>query len=140
MQLTLRSLTVLSPDEVALTVADDAGVEVTFRFTGAQIDGRIVGASGELEFCARYRCVPGPALPMWPEQLAIAALRAVRDPLPDAGTAAVLNAQVREELARRWRPAASGLTTRDSRNRGWPCGPTAPGRCGIGGYDAHDKA
>jgi hypothetical protein len=34
MQLTLRSLTVLSPDEVAITLADDAGAEVTFRFAG----------------------------------------------------------------------------------------------------------
>ena len=100
MQLTLRSLTVLSPEEVAITLADDAGTEATFRFTVEQVQGIWV-ASGEPAFDARYRCVPGPALPMWPEQLAIAALQAVRQPLPDAEAAAPLNAQVREELHRR---------------------------------------
>jgi hypothetical protein len=113
MQLTLRSLTVLSPDEVAITLADDAGAEVTFRFTGDQAHGIWV-ASGEPAFNARYRCTPGPALPLWPERLAIAALRAVREPLPDAGTAALLNARFREELDRKWPPTASELTTQDT--------------------------
>lgn len=100
MQLTLRSLTVLSPDEVAITLADDTGTEATFRFTVKEADGIRI-ASGEPEFNARYRCTPGPALPLWPERLAIAASLAVREPLPDAETAAALNAQIREDLNRR---------------------------------------
>ena len=38
---------------------------------------------------------------MWPEQLAIAAMHAVREPLPDAETATLLHAQVREEIKQR---------------------------------------
>jgi|SRR5215469_7158410 len=130
MQLTLRSLTVLSPDEVAIMLVDDAGDEVTYRFTVEQVD-RIWVDSGEPDSInARYRCVPGPALPMWPERLTIAALRAVREPLPDAETAAVLNAQVREGLNRKW-PTASELTTQDTRWWVWLRDEVHPAPCNI---------
>ena len=99
MQLTLRSLTVLSPDEVAITLVDDVGDEVTYRFTLMQA-GKIWVIQGEPAF-ERYRLVPGPSSPMWPEQLAMAALRAVREPLPDVEELALLTTQAREELARR---------------------------------------
>lgn len=101
MQLTLRSLTVLSPDEVAITLADDAGVEITCRFTFEQAGGISVVQS-ESAFSERYRLVPGPSLPMWPERLAMEAFRAVREPFPDAEALDLLNTQVREELHRRW--------------------------------------
>jgi hypothetical protein len=106
MQLTLRSLTVLSPDEVAITLADDAGDEVTFRFSITDAHGTWV-VNGEAAFSDRYRLVPGPSLRIWPERLAHAALMAVREPLPDAEELALLTAQVREELDRRWRSTAS---------------------------------
>jgi len=106
MQFTLRSLTVLSPHEVAITLVDDAGDEVTFRFSAAEARGILV-VSGEAAFSDRYRQVPGPALPMWPEKLAYAALKAVREPFPDDEAVALLTAQVREEVASRWRAAAS---------------------------------
>jgi hypothetical protein len=96
----------LSPDEVAITLADDVGDEVTFRFSVTDAHGIWV-ANGEAAFSEQYRLVPGPSLPMWPERLALAALQAVREPLPDAEELAFLTAQVREELARRWRPTAS---------------------------------
>jgi hypothetical protein len=62
---------------------------------------------GEEAFDGRYRLVPGPALPLWPERLAVAALKAVREPLPDAEALSRLQEQVREELERRWRSTAS---------------------------------
>jgi len=108
MQLTFRSLTVLSPDEVAITLVDDAGEEVTFLFTGDQ-----TGVTGEPAWDGHYRLVPGPSLPLWPERLAAAALRAVREPLPDAETLALLTAQASKtwngdgRLARRHAHAAS---------------------------------
>jgi hypothetical protein len=88
---------------------------VTFRFSLTDAHGIWV-VNGEPAFTERYRLVPGPSLPIWPERLAVAALRAVREPLPDAETAALLTAQVREELDRRWRSTASGLTTHDTRS------------------------
>lgn len=101
MPLTFRSLTLLSPVEVAITLVDDGGEEVTFLFTGEQHQGGI-SAIGEPAFDGHYRLVPGPSLPMWPERLATAALRAVREPLPDAETLALLTAQGLEDLERRW--------------------------------------
>jgi hypothetical protein len=101
MPLTFRSLTVLSPDEVAITLVDDAGAGVTFWFTGDDPNG-IWGAIGEEAFDGRFRLVPGPSLPLWPERLAVAALKAVREPLPDAETLALLTAQGLEDLERRW--------------------------------------
>lgn len=102
----LADLTVLSPDKVAITLANETSAQVTFRFTAEQAHGVWV-ASSEPAFSARYRCVPGPALPLWPERLTLAALRAVREPLPDAETADQLNAQVREELHRKRPPTAN---------------------------------
>jgi hypothetical protein len=104
--LTFRSLTVLSPVMVAITLVDDAGEEVTFRFTGDD-SGGIWCANGEEAFDDRYRLVPGPALPLWPERLALAALKAVREPLPDAEALSRLQEQVREDLERRWRSTGS---------------------------------
>ena len=101
-ELTMRSLVVLSPDEVAITLADEAGAEVTFRFTGTQAGGiRVI--NGDQAFRDRYRPVPGPALPMWPERLAGAALSAVREPLPAGEALDELTRQARRELGERWR-------------------------------------
>jgi hypothetical protein len=106
MHLTLRSLTVLSPHEVDIALADDAGNEATFRFSLTDAHG-IWCINGESAFSERYRLVPGPSLPMWPEQLAYAALKAVREPFPDDEALARLNARVQEKLARKWRATAS---------------------------------
>jgi hypothetical protein len=105
--LTLRSLTVVSPTEVDTVFADDAGAEVSFRFTG-DLTGDVLAVSGEPAFSDRYRRVPGPSLPLWPERLAAAALRAAREPLPAGETLDGLIEHAGEELRERWRQTGQG--------------------------------
>ncbi|TDD38146.1 hypothetical protein E1287_06240 [Actinomadura sp. KC06] len=99
--LTLRSLTILSDNEVAMVFIDSAGEEMTYRFTSTDTD-QIKVINGEDSFSSQYRQVPGPATPMWPERLASQALQAYQDPLPAGETLERLRTECHEELHRRW--------------------------------------
>jgi hypothetical protein len=99
--LTFRSLTVVSDNEVDLIFDVDDGDAVRFRFTVDDSAGLPV-TNGPPEFQRAYRMVPGPGFPMWFEQAALAAWRAHREPLPAGRRLEQLNADVQEELERRW--------------------------------------
>jgi hypothetical protein len=102
MSLTLRSLTFISENEIALVFdPDPPGEPVTVQFTIHQT--RVVDVvSGSPEFSRRYRAVPGPALPDWPEQLVGAAWRARQEPLPDGAELDELIEDVRRQLTDAW--------------------------------------
>ena len=100
--LTFRSLTVVSDNEVDLTFDADDGDTVTFRFAVSETANRLAVTNGPPAFAQEYRQVPGPAIPTWPEQLALAALHARREPLPAGRQLDRLKAEVAEQIERRW--------------------------------------
>ena len=86
--MSLHSLTVISQDEIEIIFVGDDGVLISHRFyfssEGLQ-DQRIdelQGVNGDAEFQSKYRRVPGPITPLWPERLAHAARNALKSPLP----------------------------------------------------------
>lgn len=102
MSFSLTGLRVVAADAVDMSFVDGDGTEVTYRFTASYGAGLMV-VSGEREFNARYRQVPGPALPMWPEKLAATAIAAQLEPLPTGADLDALTAEVRRELSERHR-------------------------------------
>jgi hypothetical protein len=79
--LTLRSLTFLTDDALAMSFDTEDGRQVTHQFTRERT-GAITVVNGDDDFRHRYRQVPGPESPRWPEQFAHAAWAARDEPLP----------------------------------------------------------
>jgi hypothetical protein len=103
MGLTLRSLTVASPNEVDIAFTDDLdSAVIVHRFHGETTTVGLV-INGDAEWNQRYRRVPGPVTPMWPEQLAGAVLHATAEPMPAGVELDQLTRQAQAELTERWR-------------------------------------
>lgn len=98
----MRSLTVVSDTQVALTFEDERGQAVTYRFETEIVRGGIGVTNGEDAFASVYRRVPGPAFPLWPERLAAAVLAARGEPLPAIESAERMSEQFRRSLIERW--------------------------------------
>jgi hypothetical protein len=102
-ELVLKSLTVLSDTTAAVTFEGDDGGEVTFQFelheTGPQ---GLTVTNGDADFQQKYRRVPGPSFPLWPERLVAQALFARREPFPYGAELEHLTEQVRRDLTERW--------------------------------------
>jgi len=79
--LRLRSVTIVAERVVDIKFDADDGSTVTHRFI-VDDTGPITVTNGDGEFVRRYRGVPGPVTPTWPERLAAAAWRAACEPLP----------------------------------------------------------
>lgn len=101
MELSLRSLTVLSDTLVALTFEDGHGEQVIFRFE-TTVHGGITVTNGDDAFNRLYRCVPGPAFPRWPESLVATVLQAHHEPLPKGETLAQITDEYRRGVGERW--------------------------------------
>jgi hypothetical protein len=99
--LRLRSLTVVSDSEVDIVFESDDGSTVTHRFTVEEA-GPVLVTNGDRGFNERYRRVPGPITPVWPEQLAAAAWRARREPLPAGRALADLAGETDAKLTQAW--------------------------------------
>lgn len=71
----LKSLTVVTENDIDITFVGDDGTTVTHRFTfkpSGLGEGSVI-LNGDAEFLRLYRRVPGPSAPMWPEKLAFLA-------------------------------------------------------------------
>ena len=90
--MSFKALRIVSESEVEITFEGDDGTPAVHVFTlqtvgpgpGA-LEG-LLGINGDDDFTKKYRGVPGPHLPMWPEQLVGHAHRAALQALPAGET------------------------------------------------------
>jgi len=100
-RLTFRALSFVSESEVDLVLDADDGTPVTWRFVRAE-HGGIGVINGPEEFASKYRQVPGPSFPDWPEALVRAAFAARREPLPAGVSAQKMTDEARARITKDW--------------------------------------